>query len=1086
MSDNRLLITKVILNLCCSTCLLCCCLATAVELSDWQVGAKVEVAPNTARVFLITENNKDIEVAVLHNDALVGIQNGPGLRLGAEFVVIRAVQKTKTYQILIRATHQSAFPLQWQLNEIPAIAVEANKLQFNQLHEAAKLWQNDNAVNKGDALLMLEAVVDKAIPCTSLYYQSVTMHSRMLLKFERFQVAFDIADSALSCPGISRQRAFKLRWIKADAMLSLDKREVATQLYGGLVNEFTDVKEVTIATSLVQEEIRGNYGLAYILWRFLQGNTGKLEKGRKAIQQAIQKTSQLGDFALQAQLLNNLWSYHALKGDFVQGEKDLLLALQYSQRAGGKAQIVKVFNHLSLNYRFSGQLAKAQIALRRALLLLDGSSHAHTSANFHSNMATIYNLLGDYHSAKRYYMRTLKVYRNGGAKHSEAMAYKGLGVNAREQGKYQQAIGYHKKSLSFFENTAVEHAARLLIELARDYFLAGEHLQAKRAAKQALALPGDIVLATDQIDAQLIFAKIAWHEGDIDTFLNHLEQIDTEHQQDISPEHRLELTSLQIKYYLQLEDASQISEFADKAIGEIEQVRKTLDTSRLGPAWTSKSDKLVSEYIAALMQLAQSTSKQQLQQKVFEILAQNHAINLRERRYLLAHNTQSPADTSDQQLILLWEQSLAAERLVVSAQSEEAKQAARSKADDANEAYLNYAPSAANQSLEADLAYLSLDDIQHKLQTDEMFIRYYVRDNITFAFVVTKDGWEVLDIEDRAELAEQGQALISALKKQQLAPDGAITSLTKLLPLKQMAKANIRRLIIVHDDILNIIPFSALNISANINRYRPLVNDYEVVRTYSAAEYFAARPVNNTPHQYDIAVFADPVFDKQKFLAGEYDTSEADEFRRWANSLSRLPSTAKEAAAIEQIYADAKVKIVTGTAATNEMLMSEEMRSAKILHIASHGYFSESTPDIVGIATSVIDQQNQDSPGFLTLTELLSKPFSSNLIVISGCETLLGKQLNGEGLNGLARGLLSQGAGSVISTLWSIPDKPTAEFMKTFYTYLKQFNGNSVRALNQTKRQFSQRGRYRKPVFWAGFVLTSSNKALAQAVLSGN
>ncbi len=1059
--------------------------ATAIDLSDWKIAAKVTVTPNSTRVFQLSDNNNDADIAVLLGDRLISIQNGPESRLACEFVLFESSKQSRNYQILIRDAHKSGYALQWKINEIPARDVKANRAHFNRLHQAARLWEKGDEANQAKSSLLLKKTINKLPSGSTLYAQAVSIYGRMLLADEQFQAAFDIADKALVHKGkLKDQLAFKLKWIQADAMLELDKREMATELYEKLVADFEVGANMSHAVVLAQAQVRGNYGLAYILRGHLRGSSAEIDKGKMFIEQANQVVSQFGDYELQANFLNYLWTYYAFKGDFVQGEKVLLLALEYSQRAGAKDRILEILNHLSLNYRFSGQLAKAQHTLRQALSLVNSTNRAHTKANFHNNMAVINSMLGDNESAKRFYQRALKIYQDGGAKHGEATVYKGLGKIAREQGNLKLAIDYHSKSLTYFKTVSNEHAARLLIELSRDYFLAGDFGLAKLSAERALNLPGDIVLANDIIDSLIIFAKIAWHEGNNEVSLAHLNRIQTEFKDKISPEHRLELTRLQIEHSLKSGDVEHLTAFADAAIAEIEKVRQSLDTAKLGPAWTNKTDGLVSQYIAALMQLGQRAGHQQLQQKVFQILAQNHAINLRERRYMLAQNSISKNNAAkssekDQQLILLWERSLQAERLIVSAESKSAKKQAMNHADDAREAYLTYAPQLAGSEADADLAYLSIDEIQAKLQPTEMFIRYYVRDNITFAFVITADGWQVMDIPDRDVLMAQGQRLISALKKQQLVPEGAIRTLTKLLPLKMLSKGTYRRLIIVHDDILNTIPFSALNIAVIAARYKPLVSKYEIVRAYSAGEYFADNLPTERPHKYDIAVFADPVFDKERFLKGERNSVEPDQFRSWAKSLSRLPSTAKEAAAIGEIYAGAKVKIVMGVAATNKMLMSDDMRNAGILHIASHGYFSESTPDIVGIATSVIDEHNNDSPGFLTLTELLSKPFSSRLVVVSGCETLLGKQLNGEGLNGLTRGLLSQGAGSVISTLWSIPDKPTAEFMKTFYTYLKQHNGNSVKALNLTKVKFSRHKLYRHPLYWAGFVLTAANKRFA-------
>jgi CHAT domain-containing protein len=168
--------------------------------------------------------------------------------------------------------------------------------------------------------------------------------------------------------------------------------------------------------------------------------------------------------------------------------------------------------------------------------------------------------------------------------------------------------------------------------------------------------------------------------------------------------------------------------------------------------------------------------------------------------------------------------------------------------------------------------------------------------------------------------------------------------------------------------------------------------------------------------------------------------------------------------------------VVLREEATADALMDPKMLNSKILHIASHGYFNESMPDIVGIVVARPDGASSDGPGFVTMTRLLSKPIRSNMVVISGCETLRGEAFAGEGLNSLSRGVLSQGAGSVIGTLWPIPDRPTARFMEEFYTKLKVHDGDAGRALNQTKKAFMSMGRYKHPYYWSGFILTSTNK----------
>ena len=80
-----------------------------------------------------------------------------------------------------------------------------------------------------------------------------------------------------------------------------------------------------------------------------------------------------------------------------------------------------------------------------------------------------------------------------------------------------------------------------------------------------------------------------------------------------------------------------------------------------------------------------------------------------------------------------------------------------------------------------------------------------------------------------------------------------------------------------------------------------------------------------------------------------------------------------------------------------------------------------------------------------------------------------------EGVNSMARGVIAQGAGAVIGTLWPIPDRPTAKFMNYFYNNLKDNEGNVSHALAGAKRSFMNSGQFKHPYFWSGFVLTSAN-----------
>lgn len=141
------------------------------------------------------------------------------------------------------------------------------------------------------------------------------------------------------------------------------------------------------------------------------------------------------------------------------------------------------------------------------------------------------------------------------------------------------------------------------------------------------------------------------------------------------------------------------------------------------------------------------------------------------------------------------------------------------------------------------------------------------------------------------------------------------------------------------------------------------------------------------------------------------------------------------------------------------------------VYIATHSYFDPQEPAIVGLAVARNPLTTTPDNGFLSQSALLGEPFNNQLVVLSGCETSLGKMMAHDGLQSLAYGVLTAGADSVISTRWKVSDKPTAVFMQHFYQGLKQ-SGSSTEALRHARQQMQRHPRFKHPMHWAGFTLT--------------
>ena len=105
------------------------------------------------------------------------------------------------------------------------------------------------------------------------------------------------------------------------------------------------------------------------------------------------------------------------------------------------------------------------------------------------------------------------------------------------------------------------------------------------------------------------------------------------------------------------------------------------------------------------------------------------------------------------------------------------------------------------------------------------------------------------------------------------------------------------------------------------------------------------------------------------------------------------------------------------------------------------------------------------------LHEVFNLKLNADLVVLSACETGLGKEIKGEGLIGLTRGFMYAGAARVVTSLWNVDDLATAELMKLFYRGMLQDGLRPAAALRAAQYELSKQKRWPSPYFWAGFVL---------------
>jgi CHAT domain-containing protein len=309
--------------------------------------------------------------------------------------------------------------------------------------------------------------------------------------------------------------------------------------------------------------------------------------------------------------------------------------------------------------------------------------------------------------------------------------------------------------------------------------------------------------------------------------------------------------------------------------------------------------------------------------------------------------------------------------------------------------------------------------------------------------------------------------------------------------------------LIAPDGALNLIPFSALvdpSGSFLIKRF---------TFTYLTSGRDLLRLNLRSKAQGGGMVFADPAFDSSgpPVPAPADGGVPATRGRRSADlatiTWSRLPGTAEEAAAVARTMRG--LQVFRGDEATETRL--KEVHGPRILHLATHGFFlsdeqprDESAraapapgPGMAGAAApgyenpllraglalagaNKLSSGNDD--GVLTAMEASGLDlWGTKLVVLSACETGVGKVTNGDGVYGLRRALVIAGAEGLVTTLWQVDDEATRDLMSGYYARLANGKARSS-ALRDVQLAIQARPKYAHPYYWASFLPAGADTPL--------
>ncbi len=321
--------------------------------------------------------------------------------------------------------------------------------------------------------------------------------------------------------------------------------------------------------------------------------------------------------------------------------------------------------------------------------------------------------------------------------------------------------------------------------------------------------------------------------------------------------------------------------------------------------------------------------------------------------------------------------------------------------------------------------------------------------------------------------------------------DNFFASESKLLSndlLEQVVdKLTDKRLIIVPDGKLSLLPISALPspnsdelmIVSNEIIYEPSASLLNILPNLQTAKQLPTK---------DLLVFADPVFSNSdsRFTQNTEEKNSIFEvlglnlrdFRIVDSNgfIKRLPASQKEAESIAETVGSSRTEIASGFGANRERVIKSNISDYRMLHFATHGLIDIKRPEVSSIVLSTFDENGNNIEGFLRLQDIYSLNLASDLVVLSACESGVGKDVKGEGLMSMNNAFLQAGAKSVVSSAWKVDDNATALMMSNFYSNLIDKGLTPSEALRQAQIKLSKSAQYKSPFFWAAFTVQGEFK----------
>jgi CHAT domain-containing protein/Tfp pilus assembly protein PilF len=821
------------------------------------------------------------------------------------------------------------------------------------------------------------------------------------------------------------------------------------------------------------------------------------------------------DLELEAESFNNIGLlYHEL-GESVKSFPYLARSLSLNRQVGRQRGEAETLINIGAAYDNLSEPQKSLNYYTQALKVLNGD-HPDLEAAAVSNIGKIYTNLGEYPKAIENLQRSLELTQKNGPRPNQLYPLANLAATYSAMGEKQRAIETYQKALDIvpeLKQPRVE--AMLLSNMGHIYSDLKDNQRALDILTMALELRRKAGDRNGEVftlhNLGVIYDEMGQREKGKD-FLKQAMQLSRSNGDKLS-----EANNLYSLAAFEREENNLIGakENLESALANLESFRSKLANMESRTSVFAAMHKYYEAYISVLMDLHKQNPQVGYDERALEVSERARA------RALLEILTEAGIDVRHGVDRKLLEQ----ERKLQDALNERAGRQARiannKNAPDENtklakeiaalNSEFNDVQSQIRLNSErygslVEPAPLTLAQIQRDvLDADTVLLEYSLGDKKSFLWVVTASSINSYELPKRAEvelMARRTYGLLNDGKGWVQKNDiragymDAAEPLSKTLVAPAEAKIKGKRLVIVSDGALQYVPFGALphpsDRSISGKRFLAETNEITSISSISALSVLRRETAGRTKAAKSLAVFADPVFSASDERVGAVRRIPAnsavepvvlrtrtmleralniESVEDAAPAIPRLPFTRREADRIlATVPVNSRLK-ATDFTASRATVATKDLLSYRIVHFATHGILHTEHPDLSGIVLSLVNEKGEPVNGFLRLNEIYDMKLNADLVVLSACQTALGKEVRGEGLIGLTRGFMYAGSPRVVASLWKVDDVATAELMKIFYQKMLKEKMRPAAALREAKIAMMKQKRWNSPYYWAAFEL---------------